>query len=66
MKVLHVDSGKEWRGGQTQLLHLVRGASGEHHVALPVGAPLVSTLQGDGIATHTLSGRGGFGGLGDL
>lgn len=47
MRVLHVDTAREWRGGQTQLLHLVRG-SGDA-VALPADAPLRPALEAAGV-----------------
>lgn len=48
MRVLHLDSGRELRGGQVQLAHLVRGAPGLG-VALPPDAPLRAQLERDGI-----------------
>jgi L-malate glycosyltransferase len=40
MRVLHIDTGREWRGGQTQLLHLLREASTPTGVVLAPDAPL--------------------------
>ncbi len=48
MRVLHVDTATEWRGGQVQLLHLVRGmvAEGlEVQVGCPAGSPLWTALE---------------------
>ncbi len=47
LRVVHLDSALEWRGGQTQLLLLVRelGTSVEQHVVLPPGAALRSALR---------------------
>ena len=41
---VHVDSGRAWRGGQAQVLHLLRGlhAAGERPLLVaPAGSPLV-------------------------
>jgi len=43
VRVLHLDSGREWRGGQTQLLHLVDGS--DDVVLLPRDAPLWGALS---------------------
>lgn len=51
MRVLHVDSAREWRGGQTQLLALARELPGSE-VALPPDAPLRAALEGAGVPTH--------------
>lgn len=66
MRVLHVDTGREWRGGQTQMLHLVTRQPGEAHVALPADAPLRPRLEALGIPVHPIDFRGawrGFQGL---
>ncbi|MCA9489751.1 MAG: glycosyltransferase [Myxococcales bacterium] len=42
--VLHVSTAREWRGGQTQLLHLVRSWPGRSVVALPPDAALFPVL----------------------
>jgi glycosyltransferase involved in cell wall biosynthesis len=55
--ILHVDTGREWRGGQTQLLHLVRAAGGE--VALPPDALLRPALEAAGVPVHPIA----FGGV---
>ena len=47
MKVLHVDTGREWRGGQQQLLYLApRLGMG---VVLPHGAALTAPLEARGV-----------------
>jgi glycosyltransferase involved in cell wall biosynthesis len=43
VRVLHVDTATEWRGGQVQLLHLVRGMLG-HGCDVTVGCPPDSPL----------------------
>ena len=51
MVVLHVDTSSEWRGGQVQLCHLVRGMvqrGVETAVACPEDAPLWRALAGIG------------------
>ena len=60
MKVLHVDTGREWRGGQTQMLHLIRRQPGEVHVALPGDAPIIDTLRTEGVPVHPVPFRGAF------
>lgn len=45
MKVLHVDTASEWRGGQVQLALLVRAAPGLGVAVVP-GAPLSRALSG--------------------
>ncbi|MBW1877623.1 MAG: glycosyltransferase [Deltaproteobacteria bacterium] len=57
MRVLHVDTAREWRGGQTQLLLLLR-ANPHHEVALPPDAPLRPAAEGLGIRVHPVSFHG--------
>ena len=52
MLVLHVDTATEWRGGQVQLMHLVRGMAERGcavGVACPEGTPLWAALEGEGV-----------------
>ena len=63
MRVLHVDTGREWRGGQTQMRYLVERAEGEHHVVLPVDAPLGPVLEEAGIRVHRIDFKGGLRGF---
>lgn len=52
MKILHLDSGKEWRGGQQQLLYLLNFLAENHcetAAACRAGSPLHDRLQGAGI-----------------
>lgn len=55
MKVLHVDTGREWRGGQTQLLHLLRNHEGPAHVALPPDAPIREAIEATGATVHAVA-----------
>jgi glycosyltransferase involved in cell wall biosynthesis len=52
-----VDTGCEWRGGQTQMLHLLRSRLNDG-VALPRGASLEHTIKQLGNATLYLNYRG--------
>lgn len=48
MKVLHIDTGREWRGGQQQVLYLTRGLEERgvtSVVATPQGSPLARKLR---------------------
>lgn len=51
MRVLHVDPAREWRGGQTQLALLVRGAPGLG-VAVVLDSPLAHALANGPVAVH--------------
>lgn len=64
MRVLHVDTAREWRGGQTQLLHLVRG-SGDA-VALPADAALRPALEAAGVEVIPVAFHGVVRGIGGL
>jgi glycosyltransferase involved in cell wall biosynthesis len=55
--VLHVDTGREWRGGQTQMRHVVR-ASSEVAVALPPDAPARAAIEQAGAAVYPIPFRG--------
>lgn len=57
--MLHLDTGREWRGGQTQLLHLVRSLPGE--VVLPADAPLRPALEAAGVRVHGIRARTSLG-----
>ena len=47
MRVLHIDTAREWRGGQTQLLHLMRGMDADSTGAvLALDAPLRAAIPG--------------------
>lgn len=53
MRVLHLDSGREWRGGQRQVYLLARGQREQGHEPLVIAAPdapLIRRLRSTGIA----------------
>ncbi|HUH12414.1 MAG TPA: glycosyltransferase family 4 protein [Longimicrobiales bacterium] len=53
MKVVHLDAGREWRGGQRQALLLARGLAEcgvESVVAAPAGSPLAERAAAGGLA----------------
>lgn len=53
LRILHVDSGREWRGGQRQVLLLARGQREQGHEPLVVAAtdaPLLHRLRSSGLA----------------
>jgi glycosyltransferase involved in cell wall biosynthesis len=61
LRVLHLDSGREWRGGQRQVYLLVRGQREQGHEPLVVaapGAPLIEHLRSAGIAASEVRVRG--------
>ena len=63
LRVLHVDAGREWRGGERHLLLLAQGlrARGvEPLVAAPPGSPLLQRCKTDGLATAAVTMRGPF------
>ena len=60
-RILHVDSGEEWRGGQRQLLLLARALRDRGYEPLIVAAPgsaLVQRLRRAGLATSAIPIRG--------
>ena len=60
-RILHVDSGGEWRGGQRQLLLLARSLRDRGYEPLVVAAPgsaLVQRLRRAGLATSAIPVRG--------
>ncbi|MCC6318967.1 MAG: glycosyltransferase family 4 protein [Gemmatimonadaceae bacterium] len=61
MRILHIDSGREWRGGQRQVYLLARGqrAAGDEPIVIgqPEG-PLVRRLRGVGAAASAVRMRG--------
>jgi glycosyltransferase involved in cell wall biosynthesis len=56
MRVLHVDTGKEMRGGQWQLLRLMEGMAEGHEPVLlaPRGSPLIQEAARRGLAHEPL------------
>ena len=61
MQAIQLDLGREWRGGQRQVLylarHLLREGSFAPLVAAPKGAPLLDAARGEGIPVFELPGR---------
>jgi glycosyltransferase involved in cell wall biosynthesis len=61
LRVLHVDSGRDWRGGQRQVLLLAQGQRDAGHEPLVVAepaSPLVQRLRARGIAVAAVRLRG--------
>jgi glycosyltransferase involved in cell wall biosynthesis len=54
MRVLHIDTGREMRGGQRQVLHLLGGASHSARLAARQGSPLEAAARRAGIETVRL------------
>ncbi|MEQ1501755.1 MAG: glycosyltransferase [Myxococcota bacterium] len=57
MRVVHLDAGRAWRGGQTQLRLLVRGWP-DATVIVPDDAPIRAALEADGIEVVPVPVRG--------
>ena len=45
MRVLHLDSGKEMRGGQWQVLSLLKGLGPDNLLLTPEGGPLITRAR---------------------
>src|SRR5687767_4036990 len=61
LRVLHLDSGREWRGGQRQVYLLARGQREQGHEPLVIAAPdapLIRRLRSAGIAAASVRMRG--------
>lgn len=61
LRVLHVDSGREWRGGQRQVLLLARYLREHGHeplVAAFPDAPLIRRVRAAGLAASAMRARG--------
>jgi L-malate glycosyltransferase len=61
LRVLHLDSGREWRGGQRQVYLLARGQREHGHEPLVIAAPdspLIRRLRSAGIAAAAVRMRG--------
>jgi glycosyltransferase involved in cell wall biosynthesis len=53
LRILHIDAGREWRGGQRQVLLLAQGLRDRGHEPLVVGvpdSPLLQRLRSRGVA----------------
>ncbi len=60
MTSLHIDLGRQWRGGQHQALLLLRGLQARGHRAALLaveGAPLAERAHAEGILVHTVGRR---------
>ena len=69
MQVLHLDSGKEMRGGQWQVLSLLKGLGAGNLLLTPADGPLMAAAKACGIAVEPAHdaiarGNGSSGGLG--
>ncbi len=61
LRVLHIDSGIGWRGGQRQVYLLATGMRERGHepvVIAPPGSPLLARARGAGLAATAVSARG--------
>lgn len=60
MKVAHLDTGREWRGGQQQVLWLMEGlrARGVDNLLLAPEGPLLERAAASGLAVRTWNARG--------
>lgn len=61
MRVLHVDGGRRWAGGQNQVRLLIRALNGriEQHCVCPVGSPLEARLRSEHLPVTAVTWRGG-------
>ncbi len=61
MRVLHVDSERPWRGGERQILLLLRRQrtfGDEPHLAAPAGSAVALRARGEGFPVHSVPMRG--------
>ena len=61
LRVLHVDSERTWRGGERQVLFLLRrqrAAGNEPHLAAPAESAIFAKASAEGIPTHPVPMRG--------
>jgi L-malate glycosyltransferase len=61
IRVLHVDSERTWRGGERQVLELMRrqrGTGDEPHLAAPESSALYRRARGEGFPAHGVPMRG--------
>jgi glycosyltransferase involved in cell wall biosynthesis len=63
LRILHVDSERTWRGGERQVLELMRrqrARGDEPHLAAPRGSALLSRAVSEGFAGHAVPMRGAW------
>ncbi|HEY3156326.1 MAG TPA: glycosyltransferase [Candidatus Eisenbacteria bacterium] len=63
IRILHVDSERPWRGGQQQVLLLMRrqrSRGDEPHLVAPVGSALTERASKEGFTVHPLPMRGSW------
>lgn len=61
LRILHVDSERTWRGGERQVLELMRrqrARGDEPHLAAPRGSALLSRAVSEGLSGHAVPMRG--------
>jgi len=60
VKIAHLDTGYDWRGGQAQVMHLARGLRARGHESILLGppAPLLERAAGEGFEVHPWRARG--------
>ncbi|HET9253542.1 MAG TPA: glycosyltransferase family 4 protein [Candidatus Eisenbacteria bacterium] len=61
LRVLHLDSERTWRGGERQVLELMRrqrGMGDEPHLAAPAGSAIATRAAAEGIPVHPVAMRG--------
>jgi glycosyltransferase involved in cell wall biosynthesis len=61
LRVLHIDSGRDWRGGQRQVLLLATGLARRAHTSLilaPPDSPLLRRARAGGLDAEPVSARG--------
>jgi glycosyltransferase involved in cell wall biosynthesis len=61
LQILHVDSERTWRGGERQVLELMRrqrGIGDRPHLAAPPDSALAARARGEGFPVHPVSMRG--------
>ncbi len=60
LQVVHIDTGREWRGGQEQVLSLARGLAQRGHqqfLVCPAGSPLEGRARQEGLPLFALPRR---------
>ncbi|HKQ20333.1 MAG TPA: hypothetical protein VJW75_11360, partial [Candidatus Eisenbacteria bacterium] len=58
IRILHVDSERPWRGGERQVLELMRRQrrrGDEPHLAAPAGAAIFARAQAEGFPAHAVA-----------